>query len=181
MPPMATIKISRAFFALALAAMLGAAGCRDTGEEGEYFEISGKLFVFNYRVATATYLVTLNPLQPMREGQTVVATFQDPAGGEPIVVRQKVWPKLDKTTIESPPLRCVAKDKPYSVSIAIEEDGGKVVQKLATTITSNLDQTVLPDRPLVVGPLYTPNPDLAGHPDGKLPNDPTKIPCPGQA
>ena len=27
---------------------------------------------------------------------------------------------------------------------------------------------MLPDRPLVVGPVYTPNPELAGHPDGKL-------------
>jgi len=178
---MTRIRISRVCFSLVLVALLGAAGCRDSGEEGEYFEVSGKLFVFNYRVATATYLVTLNPLQPMREGQTAVATFQDPAGGEPIVVRQKIWPKLEKTTIESPPLRCVAKDKRYSVSIAIEEDGGRVVQKLDTTITSNLDQSVLPDRPLVVGPLYTPNPDLAGHPDGKLPDDPTRIPCPDQA
>jgi hypothetical protein len=178
---MATNRFSRFLFPFALVAALGVAGCRDTGEDGEFFEVSGKLFVFNYRVATATYLVTLNPLQPMREGQTAVATFQDPAGGEPIVVRQKIWPKLEKTTIESPPLRCVVKDKPYSVSIAIEEDGGEVVQKLDTTITSNLDQTVLPDRPLVVGPLYTPNPDLAGHPDGKLADDPTKIPCPGQA
>jgi hypothetical protein len=178
---MASRKISHALLSLALAAMAGVAGCRDTGAEGEYFEVSGKLFVFNYRVATATYLVTLNPLQPMQEGQTAVATFQDPAGGEPIVVRQKIWPKLDKTTIESPPLRCVAKDKPYSVSIAIEEEGGNVVQKLDTTITSNLDQSVLPDRPLVVGPIYTPNPDLAGHSDGKLPDDPTDSPCPGQA
>ena len=31
---------------------------------------------------------------------------------------------------------------------------------------------MLPDRPLVVGPLYTPNPELVGHPDGKLPGEP---------
>ncbi len=167
----------RPALALALTALLGVAACRESGGEGEFFAVSGKLFVFNYRVATATYLVTLNPLQPMREGQTAVATFQDPAGGAPIVVRQKIWPRLDKTTLESPPLRCVVKDKPYSVSIAIEEADGSVVQKLETTITSNLDQTVLPDRPLVVGPIYTPNPDLAGHPDGKLPEG-EKQACP---
>lgn len=178
---MASTRFGRPFAALALFMLLGASACRETGGEGEYFEISGKLFVFNYRVATATYLVTLNPLQPMREGQTAVATFQDPAGGEPIVVRQKIWPKLQKTTLESPPLRCVVKDKPYSVSIAIEEADGQVVQTIDTTVTSNLDQTVLPDRPLVLGPAYEPNPDLAGRPDGKLPDDPTASPCPGQA
>jgi len=29
---------------------------------------------------------------------------------------------------------------------------------------------MLPDRPLVIGPKYELNPDLAGHPDGKLPD-----------
>ena len=38
-------------------------------------------------------------------------------------------------------------------------------------MASSQDQSMLPDRPLVVGPLYTPNPELAGHPDGKLPGD----------
>src|SRR5688500_9735141 len=77
-----------------VAGLLALGGCRG---EGEYFEISGKLFVFNYRVATATYLVNLKPLQPVGEGETAVATFEDPAGGDPIVVRKKIWPKTDKT------------------------------------------------------------------------------------
>ena len=98
--------------------------CRESGGEGEYFAIGGKIFVFNYRVATATYLVNLVPLQPVEEGQTAVASFEDPAGGEPIVVRRKIWPKMAKTTIESPPLRCVVKDRPYKVSITIEGPDG---------------------------------------------------------
>lgn len=157
--------------------LLAAAGCRDTGSEGELFQIQSKLFVFNYRVATATYLVNLTPLQPVGEGQTAVASFENPAGGEPIVVRQKIWPKLEKTTLESPPLNCVVKDRPYAVSIAIEGSGGAVLQKIETTMTSSEDQTVLPDAPLVVGPVYTPNPDLVGHPDGKLPEG-TGVKCP---
>jgi hypothetical protein len=151
-----------------LFAMLALGACRDTGGEGEYFEIAGKLFVFNYRVATATYLVNLKPLQPVGEGETAVATFENPAGGEPIVVRQKIWPKLEKTTIESPPLRCIVKDKPYAVSIDIEGPDGAVMQTMKTTLVSSEDQKLLPDRPLVVGPAYTPNPDLTGRPDGKL-------------
>ncbi len=160
---------SRLITAILLAAALTAgSSCRDTGADGSAFEVTGKLFVFNYRVATATYMVTLGPLRPMREGQIAVATFEDPAGGAPIVVLQRIWPKLGKVTIESPPLRCVVKDKPYAVTIAIEGEGGEVVQKIDTTVVSNLDQTVLPDRPLVVGPVYTPNPELAGRADGKL-------------
>lgn len=160
---------SRLVFAGFALGLLALAACRDTGGEGEYFEISGKLFVFNYRMATATYLVTLKPLQPPRDGETAVATFEDPAGGAPIMVRQKIWPRLDKVTIESPPLRCVVKDKPYAVTVVIEGADGATRQTIKTTMTSSENQELLPDAPLVVGPVYTPNPELAGRPDGKLP------------
>ncbi len=151
-----------------VAGLLALGACRESGGQGEYFEISGKLVVFNYRVATATYLVNLKPLRPVGEEETAVATFEDPAGREPIVVRQKIWPKLEKTTIESPPLRCIVKDKPYAVSIEIEGPDGTIIQTIKTTMISSEDQKLLPDRPLVVGPIYTPNPELAGRPDGKL-------------
>lgn len=159
------------------AAALALGACRDTGGEGEYFELAGRLFVFNYRVATATYLVNIRPLRPVEEGQTAVATFEDPAGGEPIVVRRKIWPKAEKTTIESPPLHCIVKDRPYEVTIRIEAEDGTVRQTIRTTMASSQDQTVLPDRPLVVGPGYQPNPELAGHPDGKLSGG-TGVECP---
>lgn len=158
--------------ALAAAVALGA--CRDAGKdsEGRLFEISGKIFVFNYRLARATYVVTLRPLKPMGEGQVAVASFQNPAGGAPLVVEQKVWPKLDKVTLESPALTCVVKNKPYAIAISIKGADGAVLQKIDTTLMSTEDQSVLPDRPLVIDQLYTPNPDLVGHPDGKLPGEP---------
>lgn len=164
--------------AVAAGALL-AASCRDESS-GPEFEISGKLFVFNYRVATATYLVTLKPTGRVDDGQTAVATFEDPAGGEPIVTRQRIWPKLEKVAIESPPLRCVVKGRPYAVAIAIEAADGGVRQQIATTITSTLDQSILPDRPLTVGPAYTPNPELAGRPGGKL-DETNEAGCPNRA
>ena len=170
----------RASLPLIILAGLALSACRDSGGEGEYFRLDGKIFVFNYRVATATYLVNIVPLQSVREGDTAVVSFEDPAGGEPLVVRQKIWPKLVKTTIESPPLRCVVKDRPYTVTIRIEGADGGVRQTIETTMASSEDQTLLPDAPLVVGPLYTPNPDLAGRPDGKLPPG-SMPPCPPAA
>jgi hypothetical protein len=158
-------RLTRSLFLLGLIAV---GACRESGGEGEYFAISGKLFVFNYRVATATYLINLKPLRPVGEGETAVATFENPTGGQPIVVRQKIWPRAEKTTIESPPLRCVVKDKPYSVSIDIEGPDGTIVQTIKTMMTSSVDQKLLPDRPLVIGPAYEPNPELAGRPSGKL-------------
>jgi hypothetical protein len=163
--------------ALVVLGMLGVSACRESGGEGEYFRIDGKIFVFNYRVATATYLVNLAPLRPVEEGQTAVVSFEDPAGGEPLVVRQKIWPKMPKTTIESPPLRCVVKDRPYAISIKIEGPDGSVRQTIETTLASVDDQSILPDKPLVVGPLYKPNPELKGNPGGELP-DSEMPPCP---
>lgn len=160
--------------AATLIAAVALGACRDTGKEGEgkLFEISGKIFVFNYRLARATYVVTLRPLQPMGEGQVAVASFQDPAGGAPLMVEQKVWPKLDKVTLESPALTCVVKNKPYAIAISIKGADGSVLQKIDTTLMSTEDQSILPDRPLVIDQLYTANPDLVGHPDGKLPGEP---------
>jgi len=166
--------------ALAALLLVAVGGCRESDGEAELFAISSKLFVFNYRVATATYLVNLTPLQPVGEGETAVARFENPAGGKPLVVRQKIWPKLAKTTIESPPLSCVVKDRPYTVTIEIEASDGTVRQRIETTMTSSEDQTLLPDAPLVVGPVYTPNPEMAGHPDGKLPGG-TGVECPPRA
>jgi len=158
-----------------LVALLSAAGlvsgCRDSGKDGEQFVLDGKLVVFNYRVATATYLVNLKAVKPVGEGQVAVVSFEDPAGGDPIVVREKLWPNTPKTTVHSPPLRCIVKDRPYKVAIRIENAGGEVLQAVDTTITSSEDQSLLPDKPLVTGPFYDPNPEVAGHPGGDLPGE----------
>ncbi|MBE7185637.1 MAG: hypothetical protein INR68_14665 [Methylobacterium mesophilicum] len=165
----------RGWTLLVLGFMLAA--CRESGGEGEIFAIQGKLIVFNYRVASATYLVTLKPLRPMQEGDVAVARFENPAGGADIEVRQRIWPKLAHVTIESPPLSCIRKNRPYRAAIRIEDARGALRQTLDAMLTSSEDQSLLPDRPLVVGPAYTPNPDLAGHPDGKLDEGPQST-CP---
>lgn len=149
-----------------LALMLGASGCREGGGD-EYLVLTGKVFIFNYRIATATYVVTFGKARPIPDGSTVAATFENPAGGEDFHVEQKVWPLLDKMALESPPLACVVKDRPYHFSVSLFGPDKKLLQEIKSTLTSTLDQSVLPDRPLVVGPVYTPNPDLVGHPDGK--------------
>jgi hypothetical protein len=146
--------------ATALLAALALSSCRDASD-GERFAFDGKLVVFNYRVATATFLVNLKHLRRAGEGEVAFASFEDPAGGAPIVVREKIWPNVSKTTITTPPLKCIVKDRPYKISIAIRDAKGDELQRLETTITSSEDQSLLPEKPLVVGPLYTPNPELA--------------------
>ena len=153
-------------FAALLAALVLTTGCREQAS-GEYVTLTGKVFIFNYRIAEASYVVTLGTVRQLTEGSVALASFENPAGGEPFVVRQKVSPNAEKIVLESPPLACVRKGKAYQISITIMDAGGMELQRIETTLTSSLDQDVLPDKPLVVGPIYTPNPELAGNPGGK--------------
>jgi hypothetical protein len=156
--------------AMALLAFLSVSGCREIPRE-TYAELTGKIFVFNYRVATATYVVTLGRLRPLPEGAVAETRFDDPRGGAAIVVTQKIWPKLEKIAIESPPVFCIVKDRPYAFSIVLKSADGAELQRLEGAVVSSLDQTVLPDVPLVVGNAYEPNPALKGHPNGKIPEN----------
>jgi hypothetical protein len=130
-----------------------------------YYAVNGRLFVFNYRVSQASYMVTLARLAPVPDGLTIIARFQDPAGGVPIVITRTGWPKLEKIVLGSPPIRCVKANIAYGVEISVNDASGKTVQTLSTTVTSNIDQTVLAAKPLLVGPVYVPNREIY-KPDG---------------
>lgn len=138
--------------------------CQRDSQSGP-LAVSGRLFVFNYRMATATYMVTLSRNGDVPEGSEVETRFDNPRGGEPLVTHQKVFPNQQKVVLESPPLHCVVKDRPYKVAIRLTNSTGKLLQTLETTVTSNLDQTILPARPLVVGSQYDRNPEVF-KPDG---------------
>lgn len=144
--------------------------CRDTGE-GDYVNVSGKIFVFNYRIAEATYLLTLAKLRPLPDGSVLETTFENPAGGDPMIVRQKIWPTMEKITVESPPVKCVKANREYKVSMRVVDADGKLLQTIERKMISNTDQSVMPDKPLVVGPFYDPNPDKKppGNPSAACP------------
>ncbi len=159
----------RSVFPIVLSLLfLGLSGCRDVPED-KYVELSGRVFIFNYRIATATYVVTLHKLRPLPANAVAIAMFDNPAGGDKLIVTRKIWPQLDKITLESEPLNCVVKDKPYAFIVIIKDGKGKIIQEFTSSIMSTLDQTILPDKPLVAGHLYTPNPELSSHRDGKIP------------
>ena len=172
-------KLSLPVIGLLLAgAALGA--CRDEGGKGEYFAISGKLFEFNYRLAKATYIVTLNPMQPMDGSQVAVATFENPAGGEPLVIRQKIWPRLQPCDAGEP-----------AADLRRQGQALRGVDQYRRRPTGRWCRSSTPRSPrrstsrscrtgaLVVGPVYELNKDLAGHPDGRLPDQP-KADCPAK-
>jgi hypothetical protein len=146
--------------------LTGLAGCQREDLD-EPLKLSGKLFIFNYRVAQATYVVTLARNGPLPEPSFAEATFENPAGGAAFVTRTKIFPFWEKVSLESPPVHCVVKDRPYAISIRILDGSGTVLQTIETTLTSSLDQTIMPGKALVVGPVYTPNPEVYGA-DGKV-------------
>lgn len=143
---------------LAVTALILSACQRE--EQREMATISGRMFVFNYRVATATYLVTLQPTAPIRDGSSVEASFENPRGGDAFVINEALFPKSPKITLQSPPVECVKEGRPYKVTIRLKAPDGHVMQTIDTSITSDTDQSLLPAKPLVVGPLYTPNPEV---------------------
>jgi hypothetical protein len=142
---------------------LALAACQRQAEN--LVEVSGHMFVFNYRVASATYLVTLNRTAPIPDGTVAIAQFENPAGGDPLVIRERIFPVWDKITLQSPNIRCVRKDRPYQVEIRLVDSAGKTLQQLTTTLVSDVDQSVMPTRPLVVGSGYEKNPEVF-KPDG---------------
>lgn len=161
-----------AFTALALVA------CQREETNGPT-EIAGKLFIFNYRLSTAVYEIALRKTGAIPEGSTVTAEFENPAGGPPLVQRLKIFPFWEKIPLESPPLRCVVKDRPYHVRITIAGPDGAELQAIDTTVTSSLDQSVLAAKPLVSGPAYDRNPEVF-KPDGSTDYRPDET-CPQPA
>lgn len=160
---------------LALGLALALAGCqRETGPDP--LELTGKMFIFNYRLAYATYMITLTKTKPVPEGSIVVATFENPSGGAPLVLDRKIFAKLDKVVLESPDVTCVKKQKPYGVTIEVKGPGGAILQTLKTTVTSNIDQDIMPADALVVGPAYDKNPHVFK--DGKTPEHFATASCP---
>jgi hypothetical protein len=160
---------------LALPLLLFASGCqRETGPDP--LKLTGKIFIFNYRLAYATYMITLEKSEPVPEGSTVEASFENPAGGEPLRLTRQIFAKLDRVVLESPDITCVKKQRPYRVAIRLLGPNGAELQKLETDVISDLDQDVLPAKALVVGPAYDKNPEVFK--DGKTPERFEMARCP---
>lgn len=165
----------RTSWLILLPLLLSLAACqRETGPDP--LKLTGKMFVFNYRLAYATYMVTLDRTEPVPEGSVVRAEFENPAGGAPLTLERKLFANLTRVALESPDISCVKKGVPYKVAIRVVGPDGAVLQSLETQVTSNVDQSILPAKALVVGPGYDKNPEVFK--DGKAPAHFEMATCP---
>ena len=127
-----------------------------------YLAFAGGGFVFNYRLATADYGFVANVERLLPVGSVLEATFEDPAGGPPIVLRQESVTGRRSYHFQTPPLQGVEADRDYRVVLRLLDAQGGELQRIARHFRSQVSQDVLPARPPVVGPGYQPAPAAAG-------------------
>jgi hypothetical protein len=60
----------------------------------------------------------------------------------------------------TPALHGIVKDKDYATVLRVVSADGKELARYTHAFRTDVDQSVLPDKPLVIGPGYTPNPEL---------------------
>lgn len=146
-------------FILLLASVAVLAACTDEARTS-YLDLQGRVFIFNPRLATATYVVTLAVRKAPPPGSKAIATFDNPAGGDPLKSEQLVREGRTRIDFESVPLRCVKKGRTYHFTVTLFDADGTELQTVRSEITSTLDQSILPPAPLVIGPAYDKNPAL---------------------
>ncbi len=150
--------LGRGVKGLALAAALVLAAC---SQKGPYLDISGGGFVFNYRLSEAYAGFIAAPLRTLPEHARIEATFENPSGGPPIVLSKDVTPDRREYSFTTDALKGIKANTDYDVAVRLIGADGKVIETIDKKLHSDLDQSVLADKPLTVGPGYTPNPDLA--------------------
>ena len=117
-----------------------------------YLKIYGGGFVFNYRIGEVFYGFTARIMRPIDVGTVLEAEFENPAGGDPIVVTQRLGAKAPTLSVRTPGVKGVEKGRDYKVVVRLRNrDSGKVFAQYEKSYASNLDQEIMPDGPLTVG------------------------------
>lgn len=146
-------------FLLTLLGIIALSACRQA-DDGNYVRLAGNVFIFNYREAVATYVISLQRLRRLPPDSQWRATFDNPEGGAPQVIIRKIFPGMGNIPVESEPVYCITKGKPYAYKIEIVAEN-RTLQTISGTMISTLSQDILPEKPLVIGPGYEKNPDAS--------------------
>jgi hypothetical protein len=150
---------------LAVLAALFAIGWMTRVDPGEtpYLKVLGSGFIFNYRIGEVFYGFTAVVQRPLASGSIIEASFEDPGGGPPHVVRTRVDARTTRYSLQSPPVRGVEKDRPYEIGVRVmDREGRRELFNKRLSIRSQISDAVVPDVPLTIGPGYEPNPAAAG-------------------
>jgi hypothetical protein len=132
-------------------------------DEKPYLKLAGGGFIFNYRNAEATYGVVLQPQKEPPPGAEIEVTFENPAGGEPFVIKKPARAG-GRIEFQTPGVTGVKEDMPYHVVVVLTAADGEELQRIEKDYASQLDQSVLPEHPLAIGPGYQKNIDESTSP-----------------
>src|SRR3954454_23317471 len=148
--------------ALAFAITLSACG---EDASSPYLDFAGGGFIFNYRNAEAFYGFVAKPLRRLPEGGVIEARFDIPGSAEPYVATEKVVPGQMQYSLKTPFLTGIEKGREYKAVMRLLDSSGKELARYEHTFHTDVDQSTMPSKPLVVGPGYQTNPDLGPTPN----------------
>lgn len=146
----------RAALLLLLPAVLAAA-C--SSEDKPYLQVQGGGIVFNYRIAQLTYGLVVRQLRPLPDGSVIEASFDLPGSAEKYVTVTPARAGTLQYSFESKPLSGARKGDKLTIRLRLlKQEKGEEIMRLERSFTVDIDQSSLPQKPLVTGPGYEPAP-----------------------
>lgn len=137
--------------ALGFTALL--AGCGDDSAK-PYLEFVGGGFIFNYRTADHYYGFVVRQKKPLPDGSKLEARFEVPGGPEQ-VVEQASRPGQLQYVFQTGDLQGIVKGHPYKAVLRVLDGAtGAEIAKYEKSFKTDVDQSTLPEDPLVIGPGY---------------------------
>jgi hypothetical protein len=97
---------------------------------GDYLSTAGGGFIFNYRIAEATYGIALKPMRDLPADGVIEATFENPSGGAPFLLRKEGPFNPTRIAFTTPPVEGVEKGRPYNVSVVLKDAAGATLQTI---------------------------------------------------
>jgi hypothetical protein len=111
-------------------------------------------FIFNYRTADHYYGFVIRQKKPLPEGSKLEARFEVPDGPEQ-VVEQPTRPGQLQYVFQTGDIQGIEKGHPYKAVLRILDGAtGAEIAKYEKSFKTDVDESILPQNPLVVGPAY---------------------------
>jgi len=134
--------------------------CGEDGPDKPYLEFAGGGFIFNYNIAEAYYGFVARVVRRIPDGTILEAEFENPDGGDPIVVRETAVAGRAEYVFRTPGVQGVESGRPYHVELRLVlADTGRVLASYGKSFTSTADQAIMPKVPTTIGPGYQLNPE----------------------
>jgi hypothetical protein len=138
---------------LGLVVLLALPGCADS-EAPPFVEFAGGGFVFNYRTANHFYGFVVKQIKPLPAGSKLRVTFEIPGGKEEVQEIATIPGRL-QYKFQTGDLDGIEAGHQYrAILTLLDGKTGRELDRLEKTFATEVDQSKLPQKPLVVGPGY---------------------------